>query len=373
MLSPNPWQKKKLYLWALKGNNHGMGSLWVAFLAFFVVLAAIPAVRRVAVAADFVDQPGGRKTHKDAVPPIGGIVIFPVFIGMSILAGVNLVIYWPLFAALALVLVMGAVDDHAQIQAWIKFMIQFVAAFLIVLPGGAQVFHLGDMFGFGVVELGFLSIPFSVFCVVLLINAINLIDGLDGLAGGKSFVMLGWLMIACGIGGAQECFILIGILEAALLGFLVYNMRHPFRRQASVFLGDAGSMALGLVLAWYVITLSQEPNPVLAPVSVAWIVALPVIDACGQFFRRMKEGRHPFDPDRGHFHHHLIAAGLSVGKATALILFIGVVFGAIGYGGVLIGIPESALMIGWLGLWAVHMALSLKPEGFVRRLSQLTK
>ncbi|GJL85011.1 MAG: undecaprenyl-phosphate alpha-N-acetylglucosaminyl 1-phosphate transferase [Micavibrio sp.] len=343
------------------------------FLAFFVVLAAIPAVRRVAVNAGFVDQPGGRKTHKDAVPPIGGIVIFPVFIAASILAGVNLVIYWPLFAALALVLLMGAVDDHNHIQAWIKFMIQFVAAFLIVLPGGAQVFQLGDMFGLGVVGLGFMSIPFSVFCVVLLINAINLMDGLDGLAGGKSFIMFGWLMAACAVAGDGQTFMIIGILEAALFGFLFYNMRHPFRRQASVFLGDAGSMALGMVLAWYVITLSQEPANVLAPVSVAWIVALPVIDACGQFFRRMKEGRHPFDPDRGHFHHHLIAAGLPVGKATMFILVIGVIFGAIGYGGVLVGIPQPALMIGWLGLWAVHMVLSLKPEPFVQRLSRLTK
>ena len=349
-----------------------MDSLWGMSLAFFVVLIAVPVARHAALRIGFVDEPGGRKTHKDAVPPIGGLVIVPVFMAQSLLTGVDMALYWPLFAALSLVLVMGAIDDHGHIQAWIKFMIQFVAAFLIVLPGGAQVFQLGNMFGLGMVDLGVMSVPFSVFCVVLLINAINLMDGLDGLAGGKSFVMLGWLMAACALAGEREAFLLIGILEAALLGFLFYNMRHPWRRRAIVFLGDSGSMALGLILAWYVITLSQEPVSALAPVSVAWIVALPVIDACGQFLRRMKEGRHPFDPDRGHFHHHLIAAGLPVGKATALILLIGLIFGAIGYGGVLIGIPEFVLMIGWLGLWAVHMALSLKPGPFVRRLSQLT-
>lgn len=350
-----------------------MASLWVAFAAGVAVLAGIPAAARLAVRAGFVDRPGGRKDHTGAVPPIGGLVIFPVFIAAATLAGVNLVIYWPLFAALALVVAMGAIDDYGHIQAWIKFLIQFVAAFLIVLPGGAQVMHLGDMFGFGVVELGWMSVPFSVFCVVLLINSINLMDGLDGLAGGKSFVMFGWLAAACAMAGSMMDFTVIAALEAALLAFLVYNMRGPWRKRASVFLGDSGSMALGLVLSWYVITLAQGPNAALAPVSVAWIVALPVIDACGQFVRRMKEGRHPFDPDRGHFHHHLIAAGLSVGKATMLILAIGMVFGAIGYGGVKIGISEPVLMIGWLGLWAAHMVISLRPEPFVRGLSRLTK
>ncbi len=350
-----------------------MGLFWVTVFPLFVVLAALPVARRAAIRFDFVDKPGGRKDHAEPVPPIGGLVVFPVFMVASLLAGADMDVYWPLFAALALILVTGAVDDYRHIQPWIKFMIQFVAAFLIVLPGGAQVFELGDMFGFGPIGLGLLSVPFSVFCVVLLINAVNLMDGLDGLAGGQGLVMFGWLKIACALGGAWQVFGILCALDAALLGFLYYNMRHPLREKASVFLGDAGSMALGLVLAWYVITLSQGVEPVLLPVSVAWIVALPVMDACGQFVRRMKEGRHPFDPDRGHFHHHFIAAGFSPGRATALILLVSVVFGAIGYGGILLGIPAPVLMIAWLGYWVVHMMISLKPQGFIVVLSRFTK
>jgi len=350
-----------------------MMNIGVVFLAFLAVLAVIPSAKRVALRADFVDRPGGRKMHGDPVPPIGGLVIFPVFMIAGILAGLDLKLYWPLFTALILILVTGAVDDKVHIKAWIKFMIQFVAAFMIVFPGGAQVYVLGDLFGFGVVGLGFMSVPFSVFCVALLINSINLMDGLDGLAAGKSFVVLFWLALACALGGAWQPFLAIAILMGALAGFLFYNMRHPFRDKASVFLGDAGSMALGLVLAWYVMTLAQGPEPVLAPISVAWIVALPVMDACGQFFRRMKEGRHPFSPDRGHFHYHFVDAGIPVGQSTLLILLIGFVLGAIGYGGILIGVPQFVLTIGWVALLAAHMVLSLKPEPFINLLSKVRK
>ncbi len=346
---------------------------FMPFIAFLAVLAVIPPLRRLAVALDFTDKPGGRKTHEGSVPLIGGLIIFPIFMAGSFLAGVDWSAYWPLFAALALVLITGAFDDRAHIRPWIKFTVQFVAAFLIVLPGGAQVHELGYLFGFGEIGLGVMSVPFSVFCVVLLINAINLMDGLDGLAAGKSFVVLLWLMLACALAGEWPPFWTMAVLMGALAGFLFYNMRHPFRDKASIFLGDAGSMSLGLVLAWYVIGLTQEPDPVLVPISVAWIVALPVIDACGQFFRRIKDGRHPFSPDRGHFHHHFVHAGIPIGHSTALILLIGFILGGIGYGGVLIGIPVPVLTFGWIALLAAHMVLSLKPEGFIRLLSRFGK
>src|SRR5690606_15367016 len=106
----------------------------------------------------------------------------------------------------------------------------------------------------------------------------------------------------------------LGPFMGALAGFLVYNLRTPLRKQAAVFMGDAGSMALGLVVAWFAMSLAQEPHVVFAPISVAWILALPIIDICAQFNRRVREGRHPFSPDRGHFHHHFRHAGISSGQ-----------------------------------------------------------
>lgn len=339
-------------------------------LTFFAVLALIPVLRGKALRCNFVDAPGGRKQHDEPVPPIGGLIVFSVFMIATLAAGFMLSHYWPLFTALLLILIMGAWDDAFTIRPWVKFLVQFVAAFLIVIPGGAMITTFGDMLGFGEIHLGFMAIPFSVFCTVLLINSINLIDGLDGLAAGKSFVILLWLLMACLAAHAWNHALILLLLMAALWGFLVYNMRHPFRDKACVFLGDAGSMGLGLVLAWFCIRLAQPPIEILKPVAVAWIIALPVIDACGQFIRRMLAGRHPFSPDRGHFHHHFIEAGIPVRYATAAILALGFIFGLIGYGGIRLGVPEYILFAGWLALWAVHMFISLKPQPFIAFLSR---
>jgi UDP-GlcNAc:undecaprenyl-phosphate GlcNAc-1-phosphate transferase len=130
----------------------------------------------------------------------------------------------------------------------VQIRVQISAAALVVILGGARIYTLGDMFGFGEVGLGWMSIPFSIAAVALLVNSINLMDGLDGLAAGKSFVVLGWLVLACLMAHDAQAAMPMMPLLGALAAFLFYNMRHPMRDKASVFLGDAGS--LGLVWCW---------------------------------------------------------------------------------------------------------------------------
>lgn len=344
-------------------------------LAFALVLVLVPPLRRLAIHIGFVDEPGGRKDHQDPVAPIGGLVVFVVYMVVMILAGGDsagtIATFWPLFAGLSLILLVGVLDDYKNIPPWPKFTAQFVAAGLIVVPGGAQLHHLGDLFGFGDFGLGFMAIPFSVIATVLLINAVNLMDGLDGLAAGHSFVAFLWMVVACLVAGQWGALLPIMPLMGALAGFLVYNMRHPLRSRASIFLGDAGSMGLGLVIAWFAIALAQDPDPVLVPISVAWILALPIMDTCAQFYRRMHEGRHPFSPDRGHFHHHLVHAGLPVGRSTVVILGLAFVLGGIGYGGILLGVPGWILTIVWICLLFSHMALSHEPKTYISFFEKL--
>lgn len=342
-----------------------------AFAAFIAVLALIPPARLFALKIGLVDEPGGRKQHDDAVPPIGGLVIFPVFMVAVLLMQGELAVYGYLFIALIMILMTGAIDDFVPLHAWLKFAVQISAAALVVIMGGARVTSLGDLFGFGEIYLGWMSIPFSIAAVALLVNSINLMDGLDGLAAGKSFVVLGWLVLACFIGQEPAAAVMMMPLLGALAGFLFYNMRHPLRDKACVFLGDAGSMGLGLVLAWFCIALTQHSEPVLMPISIAWIVALPVIDACGQFYRRVREGRHPFSPDRGHFHHHFIHAGVPVGRSTFMILLLGFVLGGIGYFGILAGVPQLIMTAGWIALLFTHMAVSVRSEYYVKLFSRL--
>jgi UDP-GlcNAc:undecaprenyl-phosphate/decaprenyl-phosphate GlcNAc-1-phosphate transferase len=182
-----------------------------------------------------------------------------------------------------------------------------------------------------------------------------------------------WLIVACAFAGAEPQIALIGSLMGALAGFLVFNMRNPMRRKASIFLGDAGSMSLGLSLAYFCIALAHHKHGVIEPISVAWILALPIIDTCAQFYRRVREGRHPFAPDRGHFHHHFIHAGIPVGDTTPAILALAFIMGAIGYMGVRVGVPEFILTVGWIALLFTHMALSRRPALYILLFSKLNK
>lgn len=346
--------------------------LLIPIAALLATALSIPALCRVAISKGFIDQPGGRKIHDTPVPPIGGLIIFPVYIVGTILMGAPIGFMWPLFVGLILLLATGAVDDYRHISPWIKFTIQFVAAGLIVLAGGAQLTDLGNIFGLDILYLGPISIPFSIIAVVLFINAINLMDGLDGLAGGISFVSLLWLLIAFVVAGhAGAVFAVLPVL-AVLVGFLFHNMRSPFNQRAKLFLGDAGSMCLGLVLAWFCIHLVNDPLPVMPPIAIAWIIALPIIDTCAQFYRRARLGRHPFSPDRGHFHHHFIDAGVSVGKATPLILLVHFVLGGIGYLGFIAGVPQVVLSVTWIIMILLHMAISEKPARYIAFFKKLS-
>ena len=273
-------------------------------LAFLGVVALIPLAKPFAKSVGLVDTPGGRKVHEGEIPLVGGLVIFLVFMIVSAFLGVVNDESWPLFAAITLLLLVGGLDDMHQMHPWVKFFAQIAAACLVVLPGHALIKDLGDLFGLGPVYLGFMAIPFSLAAVTLLINAMNLMDGLDGLTAGKSTVILGWLMVAAYLGGNVQALYTMAVLVAALVGFLMFNMRHPLRKKASLFLGDAGSMTLGLTIGWYAILLAKSPGGVIEPIAVAWVLALPIMDTCAQFYRRIRAGRHPFSPDRGHFHHH---------------------------------------------------------------------
>ncbi len=350
-----------------------MNSILFSFVIAFVTgVLLVPLARKLALITGFVDKPDDRKQHAKPVPPVGGLVIFPVYILVSMLSGANIDYFWPLYVGLAVLVAIGMLDDRNELKPWPKFFIQLCVAALVVCFGQARIFQLGDLFGFGDVGLTFLSVPFSIVAVLLLINAINLIDGLDGLAGGYSVIVLLWLIFACFMAGAWGHIHAMAPLLGVLLAFLGSNIRNPWRRKASVFLGDAGSMGLGLALAWFCIYLAHQKEQVLPPISVAWILALPVIDTIAQFFRRIQEGRHPFEPDRGHFHHHFIHAGIPTGESVYFILSLAFMLGAIGYLGAAMGVPQFVLTIGWLLLLVSHIALSRKPDVYIRIFNKLS-
>ncbi len=349
----------------------------LAGLSVFTLIATLIVthlIRHMALRAGIVDAPGGRKQHEKPVPPVGGIAMFIVLLPMMILVGniFSIQIPWALLLSLAIILIVGLIDDVWEVEARIKFVAHFLVAGILVIGGGAQISTLGNLLGLGELNLGWLAVPFSIACVVYIINAVNMMDGLDGLAGGNALIIFLWFGLSAlwhgyGAGGIE-----IALFCSALLGFLFFNARSPWRKHASVFLGDAGSMGIGVMIAWYAITLSQAPHHVIEPVSVAWVIALPIIDAFGLLVARLKDKKHPFAPDRRHFHHHFINAGFGVGAAVYTILAWSVILGGIGVIGVWVGLPQGGLGWAWVILWLSHAGLTIHSEKFIQILSRFS-
>lgn len=335
-------------------------------IAFILVVLLVMPFRKFARIIGIVDKPGGRKRHEKEVPPIGGLIIFTIFMFTSVLFGVvDLYNYWSLYIGLIILLMLGAIDDQFHVPPMAKLFFQLVAAGVIAFGGNVQAAYLGDLFGFGVIWTGFMSYPLTLIAVILLINAMNLMDGMDGLVGGASSVIFLWFMLASIAGGWSGEALILGVLVASIAGFLVFNIRNPWRRKASLFLGDAGSMSVGLVIAWFAVLLARGPQAPLEPISVAWIIGFPIFDTCAQFYRRIREGRDPFSPDRGHFHHIFIDAGIPVRYASPIIIVLIGAMGGVGYGGGVVGLPPVILTITWILLLLAHMYLSSKPEIYV--------
>lgn len=301
-------------------------------------------LRRPALQAGLVDRPCSRKRHGRLVPLIGGICILLGFFTGILPGDLGLRGYQALFSGMTLLLIVGVVDDLIDIEAKTKLALQTVAAALLSLWGGLLVTDLGYLLGpQWLLELGYFALPFTLICVVGLINAINMFDGLDGLASGTVAAALGWLTLAGYLGGASGWPLLSATLLAAICAFLIFNARNPWRRRAASFLGDSGSMMLGFALAWLCIEAAAGSEAILPPIAIGWILMLPVMDALILMARRIARGQTPLRADREHLHHTLSRAGFTHGQSVSILVTLSVILGGVGCLGALAGIPEWVL------------------------------
>lgn len=322
-----------------------------------ITVGLVLLLRRFADRWGLVDRPGGRKGHEGSVPLVGGIamagassvmMLWHPMVGATHLGGL---------VGLLILVALGLVDDIRAVSPIGKLAWQGLAATVIVLLGGDSVQHLGVLFGTEPIELGWLSVPFTVFAIVGLVNAVNMADGVDGLAGGFVAGSVVWMWVLAAVVGMELLALELVALMGAVVGFLFFNLRTPFRGTAAVFMGDAGSLLLGGCLAWFALRLAQgsaatgeEP----APVVLLWVLGLPVLDTLVVMSRRIREGRSPFCPGRDHVHHRLLEAGLSVSQTIVLLMVVNLMMGALGVLGWLLGLPEWALFVGYCGALGLH-------------------
>ncbi len=335
--------------------------LW-AILSFMLCFLLLPFARKIALKYGFIDHPDHRKQHVEPVPPVGGLVIIPVFLLILWISGFDIAQNYYFIAALLMVWGLGAWDDMYHLSAWLKFIIQMAAAALLVAGNQSIIYNLGDLFDLGVIHTGSFAYLFSITCVVLVINAINMIDGLDGLCGGVCFIILSALSCAIAISGGHELIIPVFVLIGGLSGFLVYNYRHPKRQRASLFLGDSGSTAIGLTLSWLFIELSQNiPTKeigLLHPSLIAFVLSVPVFDAISLFIYRLKQRRSPFSADRRHLHYMLCDYSGNKQESVNLIHGITLVYCFMGVLFITeMGIQPYYMMYLWVIAFCIHFGV----------------
>ena len=194
------------------------------------------------------------------------------------------------------------IDDMVGIRASIRLLFQASIILLMIMMSDEYISNLGNLLGLGDIELGKFSIPFTIFCVVGLMNAFNMSDGLNGICASFALVPLIFLMLF----GHIKFGLLIPI--GALLGFLAYNLGYLGKKRG-VFLGDSGSNYIGFVVAMLCVNYSQTELTI-NPVTALWFVALPLLDCVGVMTSRLLKGVMPFRAGRDHLHHKLLDLGL---------------------------------------------------------------
>ncbi|WP_019615897.1 UDP-N-acetylglucosamine--undecaprenyl-phosphate N-acetylglucosaminephosphotransferase [Psychromonas ossibalaenae] len=336
-------------------------AFFLLVIAFCSSLTAIIMLRPLGIKIGLTDRPNARKNHVGHIPLIGGI---SVYIGLFVTSLIILVFYphhvselmTYLFASLLIVLT-GVLDDRFDLSVRIRIIVQIVITSIMMFVAGDALFNVGNLFGFGDINMGYFAYPLTVIIVIGSISAYNMVDGIDGLIGGISvatFIPLSVLFYLSE--DIHEMFFCLLCL-AVLTPYLLYNLQLTKYCSKKIFMGDAGSMFLGLTVVWLIVIGGQKHSSGLSadtsafsPIIGVWILALPLLDMISIMLRRIKKGFSPFKPDRDHLHHIFMRAGFSSRETLIIITIISLLLSSIGVLTTLYSVPDYLQLGAFLSL-----------------------
>ncbi len=308
--------------------------LFLFLTALISSLLITPLVMKIALKKGFVDKPDERKMHKQPVAYGGGIAIFLSFMLAVVLGFVLLYFYkielptrdMHIIQAFViggfLAALTGFIDDWKSMPAKVKLLCQLLSI-LVIMPLGVSMTFISNPFGETLIYLPkWLGIGLTLFWMAGIMNAVNLLDGLDGLLGGVSAISA--LVFVC-VALMKGHFLVAGImiiLVGSALGFLKYNFN-----PAKIFMGDTGSLFIGMVFAIASIIGGLKTTTAFALLIPFLIMGLPIIDTSWAIIRRAKNRQPIFKPDKGHIHHRLLGLGLTQKQAVCIIYVINLVLG----------------------------------------------
>jgi UDP-GlcNAc:undecaprenyl-phosphate GlcNAc-1-phosphate transferase len=299
-------------------------NLIAGFITAFAISAfSIPSIIKIAKLKNLTDAPDlQRKTHEDHTPTLGGVAIFAALIFSVSFWGLDADFFELKYflSSLIIMFFIGIKDDLYHFVYIKKLMAQLLSAVILVHFGGVRLTSLYRLFGVQDIPL-WASYPLSVFTITVIINAFNLIDGANCLAAGIASVIALFYGVWYALVGYNALSLLAFCLLGALLGFMIYN-----RTPAKIFMGDTGSLLIGLVIALLTIKFIEYNRVNFGPyhirsvpaVAIA-ILIVPLFDLARVFFIRLKNGAPPMHADRNHIHHRLIDLGFSHMQIAALL------------------------------------------------------
>lgn len=344
------------------------------FFTFFISFAILFLMRKVARKVGLVDKPSGRKLHSGYIPLVGGISICITIINY-IYSHPDMINHSSLYMlCICGLTAVGALDDRFDLSVKIRMLVQALISVAMIYFANAELHSLGNLLGFGIIELGILGGLVTVFAVIGCINAFNMVDGIDGLLGGLSIVTFGSVGILLSLSGEQSLSYLCLLLVVCMIPYILMNLGLVGHKR-KVFMGDAGSMMIGFTVIWLLIGASQaEGNPIIRPVTALWLIAVPLMDMVSIMIRRVKQGKSPFKPDRDHLHHICQRLGLSSLQTLGLICFISSVFAGIGILGEIFLLPEYIMFYSFIAAFIGYLVILVnhcKVINFCRRILNL--
>lgn len=295
----------------------------------------IPIINQFCLDKELYDIPDGRKVHKNPIPRLGGISFVPSMLLASVIVlfiinkdvnnnnniSVNL---WSVYFCISLFIIYftGIIDDLTGLNATVKFTVEIIATVIMPIAG----LYINNLYGmFGIYSIPFwIGAPLTVLVMVFTCNAINLIDGIDGLSTSLTLIALAGFFIGFNSDDMFFYCLMIISLMGVLIPFLRYNMFGNIAKKQKIFMGDSGSLSLGFILGFLAVKYCMDtPRVVYNPLRIMWawtLLAIPCFDVVRVFFYRIKNHRSPFQPDKKHIHHKLMACGLSQHQALAVIV-----------------------------------------------------
>ncbi|CAH7396799.1 UDP-N-acetylglucosamine--undecaprenyl-phosphate N-acetylglucosaminephosphotransferase [Vibrio chagasii] len=343
---------------------------------FFISLAVLYCMRKVGYAIGLTDKPNARKHHEGVVPLVGGIslcITLLYFLYMNAEQFNNLEIAATCLTVLVLV---GVADDRFDISFKLRMGVQAILAMVIMHYTGLTLSHVGDVFGFGVLDFPVaLDSVITVIAVIAAINAFNMVDGIDGLLGGLSMVVFTSLGVVFFAYELEFYAFFMAIMVVMLFPFVLFNLGY-FGKLRKVFMGDAGSMMIGFIVIWVLIggTQSDDGHYIIRPVTALWLIAVPLIDMMAIMIRRIRKGHSPFKPDREHFHHIMQRIGFTPRESLVVICLVQLLYSTLGLLGEYFQVPEFVMFYTIVACFSFHtyaMTHSFKMAKIVRKWKKL--